>query len=163
MTVKSSASAGATRCHITCVCGKPCSSRSGAPLPLRRMKIAASPTSTSDDSKPANSTTSAELDGSRDPVDGAHLARRDAAPPAGQPHAGIEHERCHDPARGVDLDVLQPAGDAAALAHRKTEQDLAAAQMRVRGPRQTGHVVLQVYGPVLVEIGALLQLLAREA
>src|ERR1700679_4189411 len=37
--VKRSASCGATRCHITCVSEKPCSSNSGGPLPPTRAKM----------------------------------------------------------------------------------------------------------------------------
>src|SRR3569832_2515436 len=39
ISVKLSASPGATRCHITCVSENPCSSNSGGPLPLTRAKI----------------------------------------------------------------------------------------------------------------------------
>src|SRR3954467_4361662 len=39
ISVKESASCGATRCHITWVSEKPCSSSSGGPLPPTRAKI----------------------------------------------------------------------------------------------------------------------------
>ena len=39
--MKRSASAGATACHMACVCGLPCSSSSGGPEPPRRSRIAA--------------------------------------------------------------------------------------------------------------------------
>src|SRR5919106_4978008 len=39
ISVKLSASRGATRCHITCVSENPCSSNSGGPLPPTRAKI----------------------------------------------------------------------------------------------------------------------------
>src|ERR1700722_7938495 len=39
ISVKRSASCGATRCHITCVSEKPCSNSSGGPLPPTRAKM----------------------------------------------------------------------------------------------------------------------------
>src|SRR3954471_15796649 len=39
ISVKLSASCGATGCHITCVDEKPCSSNSGGPLPPTRAKM----------------------------------------------------------------------------------------------------------------------------
>ena len=39
ISVKLSASCGATRCHITWVSEKPCSNNSGGPLPPTRAKI----------------------------------------------------------------------------------------------------------------------------
>src|SRR5882724_2336098 len=54
MTVNASASACATACHIKCVSGNPCSNRTGGPLPLRRMKMLVSPTSTVDAANPSN-------------------------------------------------------------------------------------------------------------
>ena len=44
-TVNSSASRGAILCHMTWVCGLPCSSSSGGPLPPCRSRICASPVS----------------------------------------------------------------------------------------------------------------------
>ena len=52
MTVKRSASAGATRCHITCVCGKPCSRTSGGPAPPVRANSRPMPMSIQRESKP---------------------------------------------------------------------------------------------------------------
>src|SRR3954447_8272747 len=59
MTEKESASRGAILCHIRCVCGWPCKSRSGGPLPAWRTLSVASPTSTCSSVKPSNSGTQA--------------------------------------------------------------------------------------------------------
>ena len=53
-TVKSRARRGATMCHITCVCGWPCSSSSGGPLPPWRTRMVASPVSIIALVKPSN-------------------------------------------------------------------------------------------------------------
>src|SRR5579864_1124732 len=53
-TVKRVASAGATRCHITCVCGCPCSSNNGGPLPPCRTRSVTSPMSMLSRVKPSN-------------------------------------------------------------------------------------------------------------
>ena len=64
-TVRDSASAGATSCHITWVCGYPCNSRTDGPSPPARAWMRMPSTSTSTVSKPSNMAPAYQLKTSR--------------------------------------------------------------------------------------------------
>src|SRR5665213_2873151 len=54
ISVKASASSGATRCHCTWVCENPCSNSSGGPLPPTRAKMRPDLVLIHSDEKPGN-------------------------------------------------------------------------------------------------------------
>src|SRR5690348_13629048 len=67
MSVYCRARSGATRCHAICVCGNPCNSRSGGPLPPMRRKTSASPVETRLSEKPSNITPHPPIAGAMGP------------------------------------------------------------------------------------------------
>src|SRR3954453_8459737 len=104
MTVNRFASSGATRCHIACVCGLPCSISSGGPEPPWRRRIVPPGTFTCSRVKPSKNT-SEDIGGLLPFVD------FDVGPAGNAAPAWTGEGGAHDRQGGVAVAVLSKQGE----------------------------------------------------